>query len=88
MILLGRGIVYDRSTACARGVSCENVFPRDSKTTYNSSVGVTVCTDTEHETLQYHNSLETAGDFEACLTAVGKFYTAHELLVVALAKPV
>ena len=30
-----------------------------------------------HRTMN-HSLLETAGDFEACLPAVGKFYTAHE----------
>ena len=62
MFVLGRDIVYDRSTACARDVPCEKTFSEEI-TKYPSNVPFVLNSKARiiSTVLQYHSSLETAG---------------------------
>ena len=67
MFVLGRDIICDRSTACARDVCCETFFSRDCKITLHNVHGVlafVLKTKAQRisTVLQYRSSLETAGN--------------------------
>ena len=66
MFVLERDIVYERSTACARDVSCENFFPKilqNNLTTYVQGQPLVLKPEAQiiNTVVQSHSLLETAG---------------------------
>ena len=61
MFVLGRDIVYDRSTACVRDVSCEKTFSQENAK-YPSNVPFVLKSEAQiiSTVVQYHSSLEKA----------------------------
>ena len=78
MFVLGRDIVYDRSTACARDVSCEKTFSQEIAK-YPSNVPFVLKTEAQiiSTVLQYHSSLETAGNLKPVLDSSYPCSTPH-----------
>ena len=80
MLVLGRDVVHDRSTACARNACCKTFFSRDCKITKHDVHGVPApiiktkarITST---VLRYHSRLET----------VSVLVTARALIVLRIA---